>query len=182
MVSKVVAVAGNLENVGGSQFEYEATRLKTSDSHSDAQKEGLRLVFKGGKHPLSGPVKQRREQQAVIEFVCDRNKTGLEGEWESEDRYVRQRSLPVAARDDGEDKDDGDDGSESGIEHQLLKDDSALIWEGYDLNEEKDVEVLRMTWSTKYACESRDEGDDGDDDGGSGSNQSWGFFTWLIIM
>merc|ERR1712000_711808 len=87
MVSKVVAIAGNLENTGGSSFEYEATRLKTSDSRDDSKKEGLRLVLKGGKHPLNGPRKERREQQAVIEFLCDKEKTGLEGEWESEDRY-----------------------------------------------------------------------------------------------
>lgn len=176
MVSKVVAIAGNLENTGGSSFEYEATRLKTSDSHDDSKKEGLRLVLKGGKHPLNGPRKERREQQAVIEFLCDKEKTGLEGEWESEDRYdgddkkLRKR--------DGEEEDE-DDGVESGVEHQLIKDDAALIWESYG-SEGNDKDILRLTWHTKYACENRD--DSGDDEGDSDSSSHWGFFTWFILM
>ncbi|KAF4121676.1 autophagy-related protein 27 [Geosmithia morbida] len=195
LVTKVVAVAGNLENVGGTGFEYEATRLKTSDSNSDSKKEGLRLVLKGGKHPLSGPVKQRRQQQAVLEFLCDTNRTGLEGEWASEDEYETATATtttatgqPLQARGEGEGKDGGDeddDGSESGIEHQLVKNDTALIWDGYGFNKDKDADILRLTWHTKYACEKRDgdgggDGKDGED--GSKKPQSWGFFTWAFIL
>lgn len=209
-MSKVIHIAGNLENHGGSAFEYEATRLKTSDSNSDSKKEGLRLVLKGGKRPLEGvPVKQRTTQRAVIEFLCDHEKTGLEGEWESEDHYeskLRKRDDDENKGDDegkdedegedeggddkdegGDDKDeggeDGDDGDvESGVEHQLTKDDSALIWESYGMNEQRDAEVLRLTWHTKYACEkSDDDGGDGSDDD-SDTRNSWGFFTWLVIM
>jgi autophagy-related protein 27 len=179
MVTKVVAIAGGLENVGGTTFEYEATRLKTSDSNADAKKEGLRLVLKGGKHPLSGPVKQRRPQKAVIEFLCDKEKTGLENEWRSEDRYDGDEGKKdgKAKRDDK--KEEEDDGTESRIEHQLKKDGAALIWEGYSVNEAKDADILRLTWHTKHACESRqDSGDDGESDGSS----HWGFFTWMFIM
>lgn len=177
MVSKVVAIAGNLENVGGAPFDYEPTRLKTSDSHSDSQKEGLRLVLKGGKHPLNGPVKERREQQVVIELLCDKEKTGLEGEWESEDRYEKGDNK-LRRRDDNEDEDD--DGVESGVEHQLIKDDAALIWESYGSNDADDKDILRLTWHTKHACESREDSED--DDGDPDTSSHWGFFTWFILM
>lgn len=173
-VEEVLAIAGSLENVGGSQFEYDATRLKTSDSNSDSQKEGLRLVLKGGKHPLDGPVQERREQRAFIEFLCNPNKKGDEGEWEAEDKYEKGGGARRRA-------DDKKDGSEkSAIEHQMKKDGAALIWESY--GREKDADVLRLTWHTKFACEKRD-GDDGKDKGGNGSTSNhWGFFTWFVIM
>lgn len=174
MVSKVVAIAGSLENVGGSDFQYEATRFKGSDSHDDSQKEGLRLVMTGGKHPLNGPVKERTAQKAVIEFHCDPERTGLEGEWESEDRYDGDDKVRRE-----EDEEGGDDGTESGVEHQLKTDNSSLIWESYGYDEERSADILRMTWYTKYACEKLDDGDD--DDGGNSSSH-WGFFTWLFFM
>ncbi|KAH0523202.1 hypothetical protein TsFJ059_008245 [Trichoderma semiorbis] len=195
-VTKVVAIAGGLENAGGSQFEYEATRLKNSDSNSDSQKEGLRLVLKGGKHPLTGPVSERRTQKAVIEFLCDPEKTGTEGEWASEDEYEKAPSTRRRAEDDkgdkkekdddksGEDgdkdKDKDDDGKQdSAIEHQLKNENAALIWEDYA--KEKDADVLRLTWYTKHACEKRDGGKDEDKEP-SDSSASWGFFAWFVII
>lgn len=56
-ISSVVAIAGGLEMVGGSQFDYTLTRLKTSESNADSQKEGVRVVLKGGKHPLMALLK-----------------------------------------------------------------------------------------------------------------------------
>ncbi|KAF4589792.1 Autophagy-like protein 27 [Ophiocordyceps camponoti-floridani] len=168
VVDNVVAIAGSLENVGGSQFEYEATRLKTSDSNSDSQKEGLRLVLKGGKDPLVGPVGERREQKAIVEFLCDPNKKGDEGEWEAGDKYDR-RSPDDNKGNDGKDQ--------SAIEHQLKKEGAALVWEGY--GREKDADVLRLTWHTKFACEKRDGGDK---DGGGSSSSHWGFFTWFVVL
>ncbi|KAM0249174.1 hypothetical protein ACHAQJ_009154 [Trichoderma viride] len=186
-VTKVVAIAGGLENSGGSQFEYEATRLKNSDSNSDSQKEGLRLVLKGGKHPLNGPVSERRDQKAVIEFLCDPDKTGTEGEWASEDEYEKAPATKRRAEDDKKEKDDkggdegdkDDDGKDSSVEHQLKNENAALVWEDYA--KEKDSDVLRLTWYTKYACEKRDGGKDDDNEPGN-SSASWGFFTWFVII
>merc|ERR1712000_678909 len=149
-----------------------------------SKKEGVRLVLKGGKHPMSGPIKQRRPQEAVIEFLCDKEKTGLENEWRSEDRYDGDdgKKDGKAKRDDkkdGDENNDDDDGTESGVEHQLKKEGAALVWEGYSVNEKKDADVLRLTWYTKHACESReDSGDDGDSDNSSHR----GFFTWMVII
>ena len=176
MVTKVVAIAGALENHGGSTFEYEVTRLKTSDSHSDAQKEGLRLVLKGGKYPLTPPAKEQREQKAIVEFLCDHNKKGTEGEWEAEDRYDSDQ---LQRRDD-EESGGGDEG-ESSREHQLKNDDAALLWDGY--GDESGTDVLRMTWYTQYACESTEGNiDDGEPEDDGNSSSHWGFFTWLVIM
>lgn len=176
-VFKVIAIAGRLENAGGSQFEYEATRLKTSDSNSDSSKEGVRLVLKGGKHPLTGPIKDRREQKAIIEFLCDPEKEGTEGEWDAEDKY--ERLVRRDDKDKDKDKDDKDeDEGEASAEHQLKKENAALIWESY--KSEKKADVLRMTWHTKHACEDKrnDDGKDGDES----ASTSWGFFTWVFII
>lgn len=174
-VIEVHAIAGRLENAGGSQFEYKATRLKTSESNSDSEKEGVRLVLMGGKHPLTGPIKDRREQKAIIEFLCDPDKEGTEGEWDAEDKYER-----LAERNDKDkDKDKGDeDEGEASVEHQLKKDNATLIWEGYKA--EKSADILRMTWYTKHACEKKR--DDGSKDGDESPSYSWGFFTWLFIV
>ncbi|XP_044723892.1 autophagy-related protein [Hirsutella rhossiliensis] len=183
-VEEVVAIAGSLEN-----------------------KEGLRLVLKGGKHPLDGPVQERREQRAVVEFLCDPDKKGDEGEWDAEDKYEKdggaQRRADDKKGDDkkgddkkGDDKkgddnkgDDnkGDDNKgdkeKSAIEHQLKKEGAALIWESYE--KEKDADVLRLSWHTKFACEKRDGNDGKDKDGKDGNGNSsnhWGFFTWFVII
>jgi hypothetical protein len=184
-IERVISIAGALENVGGSKFEYKATRLKSSESNSDSEKEGLRLVLMGGKHPLSGPSKERRPQQAIIEFLCDPEKEGTEGEWDSEDEYdgPKLRTRDDEKKDDDKDGEDGEDG-ESSIEHQLKKEDAALVWGSYKA--EKDDDVLRMTWYTKHACEKRD-GNDKDKDGGKDEDEgnqsaSWGLFTWFVII
>ncbi|KAG6005935.1 type II membrane protein [Claviceps maximensis] len=191
IVETVTAISGALENVGGSQFEYEATRLNGSDSNSDAHKEGLRLVLKGGKHPLDAPVKERREQKAVVEFLCD-EKDGTEGEWEdSEDKYsvdeekLRRRDGKKEDEMKSNDDNNNDNNKDRSFpEHQLRKDNAALIWESY--GPEQDADVLRLTWHTKYACEKRNGNNDDDDgkkgDGGGDASAHWGFFTWFVVV
>lgn len=183
-VTEVIAIAGALENAGGSQFDYDLTRLKGSDSTSDSNKEGVRVVLKGGKHPLSG--NPSKEQKAVIEFLCDKDRTGLEGEWDSEDKYEKESKLRVRDEekedDEKEGEKEGEGEGESTLEHQLKTNDTALIWDSY--KDESGVDVLRLTWHTKYACENRDDKDDGKDgnDGNQDPSAGWGFFTWFVIM
>lgn len=179
-ITEVIPIAGSLENHGGTQFDYEVVRLKNSDSNADSKKEGLRLVLKGGRH-------ENRDQRAVIEFLCDREKTGLEGEWEAEDKYEKEskRKREDDKKEDDKKDDDKKDGDKNKdnkeeVEHQLKKDDAALIWESYGA--EKDIDVLRLTWHTKYACEKRDDDKDVQDPEEPSSSGSWGFFTWLVIM
>lgn len=176
-VQAVIPIAGNLINHGGSDLEPKITRLKTSDSGADAKKEGVRIVLHGGSSSYSG---QKRAQQAIVEMVCDKDKTGKEGEWDpKDDKY---EPGPEETEEEGSSsvtkwkRADGDEGKDPESEHQLLKPDAALIFDSYGpLSEDKKVDVLRLTWYTKYACEGLPEDE-------YPSNQHWGFFTWLVIL
>jgi hypothetical protein len=144
---------------------------------ADKKKEGVRIVMKGG-------VYEGREQKAVVEMVCDPERTGDEGEWDSEDKYDREGSKERREEtkpEDGKKEEEGDGGGldEVGwVEKQLKKDNASLIWEGYTRTD--NVDTLQLTWYTKYACEQRapDEGDKPPVD----ESKSWGFFTWLVIL
>lgn len=188
MLDDVITIAGDLADQGGTDMDVKLARLSKSDSESDKGKEGVRLTLQGGKHPLDGPTIDRRPQKAIIELLCDKDKEGTEGEWETDEKYFDTKSK----RDDKEDK-----GKDAGAkEEQLKKADAALIWKSYEADGDSDV--LRLEWHTKHACEKRDGGKDdnnkGDDgkgkDGDKGdekepeqpSNGNWGFFTWFIIM
>lgn len=193
-IEHIYAIAGSLEDHGGSVFDTEIARLNGSDSHSDAKKNGLRLVLKGGKFPLDGAVNDRKPQKAIIELICDEDKEGTEGEWESEDKYEKTRRADKESdddkKDDGKKEDDGKKGDEdegdgskgSFAERQLKNKDTALLWESF--NRGGDPAVLRLTWHTKYACEKRSGGGDpdGDNDGDGSSSKQWGFFTWFVIV
>lgn len=93
-------------------------------------------------------------QKAVIHFQCDATRTGND-DAEKEDGDKERRA------DDDEAEDDGRD----------------LQYVSYGPVETKDgiMQVLRLNWKTKYACEDY-QGGDGD------SSRSWGFFTWFILM
>ncbi|ROT35200.1 hypothetical protein SODALDRAFT_329385 [Sodiomyces alkalinus F11] len=171
-IQKVIPIAGELKDHGGGTLDPKVERLKSSDSHSDHDKEGLRLVLQGGRYPLEG--KHKRPQKAIIEFICHREKTGLEGEITPEDQYSAE-----ALRTRAEDKDEGDDGDD-GEERQNLTPGAALVWKSYGPSEKGDVDVLRLTWYTQYACEDAwaNPPDSGDED----SSRGWGFFTWFVIL
>ena len=155
VVSGTIPIAGNYLVDSGEGLDAKVDRLKSSDSDA----EGIRVELHGGRFPFdSGGTKQ----QAVIEFRCDPNRTGLEEEsisWadDFDDSQRRRRD------DDGEYDDDEDD------------DESSLTFKSYGLVD--DIGVLRLDWLTKYACEDYQE-----DEGDANSSSHWGFFTWLIIM
>lgn len=173
-----MSIAGNLQNLGVSRgLDATATRLRTSDSTSDSKKQGVRIALFGGRHPLESGG---REQRAIVEMLCDPDKTGKEGEWDtSKDGYEKvpaetdPDSVVRLRRAEG----DGQEGGDGTSEHQLLKPDSALVFDSYGpLADNANVDVLRLTWHTKLACENRV------DDGNSGKSEHWGFFTWFIIL
>lgn len=168
-VRKVIPIAGDLVDRGGHEFEYEATRLKTSKEEPD--REGLRLTLKGGAYPLEGSNK--RNQKAVIEFLCDPELEGTEGEWSTEVEYEdgkEERSLAGDARLLGR---GGVVGFEQG-EEQLMKEGAALKFVSYGEEKGDDgYETLRLEWRTKYACEASYEEE---------KSGSWGFFTWFLIV
>ena len=145
-VDFIIPVAGNFQTSSGRSLDPKVTRLKTTDSDL----EGLQLELHGGDWG-------KKKQKAVINFECDKTRTGNEGN-ESTDKRM-------SARDDDEKKDDL----------------HSLTYVSYGAVEGKEaMDVLRLNWKTKYACE--DVEPDADDDGNVSKKASWGFFTWIILM
>ncbi|ROW04171.1 hypothetical protein VSDG_01015 [Cytospora chrysosperma] len=185
-VTDVIPIAGDLKDHGMGDLDPKITRLKTSDSSADSKREGVRLVLYGGRHSVSG---QKREQRAIVEMLCDAERTGKEGEWDpKDDKYEPgqedgedEAEGDAAGRrkrqEDGEDGGDGGDGDDK-PERQLLRPDSALIFDSYGpMSDNANVDVLRLTWHTKYACEGLP-----DEEYPDNNNQHWGFFTWFVLI
>ncbi len=120
------AIAGELKDYGGDYINAKWQRLKTSNSHTDSEKEGLRLTINGGfyKDP---ETRKNRPQKAVIEFICDKTREGNENLWDPEDKY-----------------DDKVKRAEAG--------NSSLTVLKYDKTGDE-ADVLYLDWRTKYACE-----------------------------
>jgi autophagy-related protein 27 len=141
VVDRVIPVAGNFHVDSGRPLDPKYTRLKASD----ANKEGLQIELNGGYYA-------EKKQRAIIEFQCDKDRTGNEGAEGEDDKKKRE--------------DKKDDGKETP---------NSLTYVSYGAVDEK-LDVLRLNWRTKYACE--DHVDDEDD----GKRGGWGFFTWFILM
>lgn len=160
IIDAVRAIAGSIGDYGGSSkgLDPSWTLLSESEPHSDAGKEGIRLTMNGGRWPLTG--KDRKDQQAIIELVCDKERTGLEGDVVPPDMV---------------------EGSESPVVVVVEKDDdpptskASLTFVSYPGTNDK-IDILRLDWRTKYACE--DSKRETDAARGSG----WGFFTWFILI
>ena len=159
-IEKVIGIAGDYMQTG-EHLDAKWTRLKSSASHGDRQKDGLRLEMNGAKYP---PDKNGLKQKAVIEFLCDAK--------EQERRKGLLAGLGAREEDDKGDDDEDDENPEAGEEIDDGKD-GRLKFLSYE--EVERVMVLNMEWTTKYACE------DVKKDPVSSSGH-WGFFTWLIIM
>jgi len=162
-LARTVPIAGNYEASHGRGLNPTYQRLKDSPSHTDAQREGVRVEFHGGRYP---DTRKGTDQKAIIEFECDRERTGLEGLEGKEEEEEKEK------RKEGDDEDD--DGDEEGDSKASLK------FVSYKLEgpEEEQLEVLRLLWRTKYACESVDD----EPSEGSNKKAGWGWFTWLLIM
>lgn len=169
------------------------TRLKKSDSNEDAKKEGVRITMNGGikySHEKGFP---NLHQRAIVELLCDRDKTGLEGpdSEAKEDAASRERSRRQvdAARDDDEDdekdpdKGKDDDGDENeDLEMESPDKGASLRFDDYSVDLSDKLATLRLTWKTKYACEDAAENPDPNDGSSSRGSSGWGFFTWFIIV
>lgn len=179
IVIDTINIAGELANHGGGPLDVESINLSTSDSNSDAEKQGVRIILKGGFHTLENG--QKRQQRAIVEFVCDPDREGTEGEFKGEDEYEPSEDplrLRAVEEDDGNDDEGGDD--DAPLEPIQLGGgkNASLVFNSYGaMDGDAAIDVLRLTWRTKYACENRR------DDGGSDDpSRHWGLFTWLIIL
>lgn len=97
---------------------------------------------------LNGGNYNKLKQRAVLQLQCDKDRTGNEEK---------------RKRDDDEDEDEEPAPS-------------SLSFVSYGKLEGKEqVEVLRLNWKTKYACEDYADSD-------QARKTGWGFFTWFILM
>lgn len=141
----------------------------------------------GGRHPLE---RGGKEQRAIIEMLCKKGVKGTEGEWDPTDEYEDtpiesetagqgdSRRLRRAEGDESDGGKEGGEGDEDRTERQLVKENATLIFDSYGpLSDNSNIEVLRLTWHTEYACE-----DSRQDGGSSNSSNHWGFFTWLFVL
>lgn len=162
-----IPIAGKFTLHGGTSLDPDITRLKTSSSASDREKEGFRLALHGPKYP----EKNGQKQKAVIEFLC------LDKAEEKKKAAVMKRGPWIAARND-----DGDEEDHSAT-GEVADDGHGGTLKYLDYSTVGDSKVLSLEWRTKYACEDAAKRGDGDDnDKGGGSSGHWGFFTWFIIM
>lgn len=155
--SNAFPIAGDLKERGGRYLDPKWERLKTSKLDSDAGKEGVRLEINGG---FKITEEKKKYQKAIIEFICDRARVGDENLWDPEDKYEDGKSKREEK--EGDAKEDNPDSP-------------SLDFDEYDTSS-KDVDVLKLTWRTKFACE--DAKKEKDDE----RSKHWGFFTWFIII
>ncbi|APA15970.1 hypothetical protein sscle_16g107400 [Sclerotinia sclerotiorum 1980 UF-70] len=161
---QIVPFAGELENYGGGPLDAKLERLSNSKSHSDADKDGLRVELGGG---FIGRGKNKRPQKAIVEFICDANRTGLENLWVPPEPKNKPKENLNEREEKGSDEVIGAPSNDSSLQFFRLDKDKG------------DADILRLTWRTKYACENGPK-DSGDSDNKKSSH--WGFFTWFIIV
>jgi hypothetical protein len=170
-ISRVIPVAGDLRDYKGGLLDASLTRLRTSPSPADQEREGLRIELNGGLY-------QQRKQKAVVELICDPNRTGLEGDFDPEDKYSKEKpkekkNSAKRRREGGKDETEVPKGNGTCSDSSCMP---ALQFKKYGPDPTNaDVDVLHLQWSTKWACESLD--------GEAPPTQGhWGFFTWFILL
>ena len=143
-----VPIAGEFLQSTGEALDPRWTRLKSSASHADKEKEGVRLEMHGGKDS------DGQKQKAIVEFLCDGSAND-----------DRRRHLLVAEEeeDEGNGKDGEKEGEEVDDEHG-----GKLKFLSWDV--EEGTKVLRLEWTTKYGCENVK------DDKTRSSDRRWGEF------
>lgn len=150
----------------------------------------MRLVLQGGRYPLDGAVKDRQSQRVIVELLCDKAREGTEGEWlvgeyegavggggdsgnetpTAPPKNVNETMVVDSAGDRGFSTREDHPG-----EKQLTREgeDPALVFQGYEVHDANGAfGTLRLTWHTKYACESVADA----------RREHWGFFTWFVIL
>ncbi|ORY59956.1 autophagy-related protein 27 [Pseudomassariella vexata] len=176
-VIEKIEIAGELADYGGGHLDAVAHNLGSSDSIGDSGKEGVRITMNGGFREAYG---QKRPQKAVIEFLCDKDREGTEGEWDPEDDKYEEGDDPLRIRSFGAMEDGEKDGGEGDGKPKLVQlgpANASLVFESYGaVDESSNTDVLKLTWKSKYACLDQADKDDGQ------ASSHWGFFTWIVII
>jgi autophagy-related protein 27 len=121
-ITEVIPIAGELGDYGGYPLDAKFTRLKTADPQDDDPREGLEIELHGGVYG-----DDKRKQKAIIEFLCEAGRTGLETDLDPPDNY---------------------DSREAKVDEIGP---SSLHFVSYQA--EGDIDTLRLKWYTKHACE-----------------------------
>ncbi|EOA85442.1 type II membrane protein [Exserohilum turcicum] len=187
-----IDIAGTYALQNGRKIDAKFENLGHSKSNSDAR-EGVRATLNGGRFPFDDK-KEGMDQRAIIEFVCDKDRSGLEGgekddsPHEDGDKDEKENDGDKKKDDEkkGDDKkDDKKDDDKKGEKLKTRNDntkgkcedsDASLRFCGYEVETEakdKKIRTLRLEWRTKYACADAPEPDSG---------SSWGFFGWFFIV
>ncbi|KAF2203073.1 hypothetical protein GQ43DRAFT_454673 [Delitschia confertaspora ATCC 74209] len=164
-------IVGSYTTNNGRMIEPKYTLLRNSKSHADVGREGVRAELHGGKFPFE----KGADQMAIIEFVCDKERTGLEGDEKGPEGNDKEGD---DKKEEGGDKKEGEKRSRKREDNGKCENsDKSLRFCGYGMEDQekgKQAGVLRLEWRTKYACENAEKE-------GSASSH-WGFFTWFIII
>jgi len=184
-----IDIAGTYTTQTGRGIDAKFENLGNSKSNQDAGREGVRATLNGGRFPFDSK-REGVNQRAIIEFVCDKERSGLEGDEKDDSPHQDDGKDDEKDGDNKDDKKEGDDKKKEGDDKKDGKlrrreeksknkcedTDNSLRFCGYQMeNEDKDkkVQTLRLEWRTKYACL-----DAPSPDGGS----HWGFFGWFFII
>ena len=113
------------------------------------------MTIDGGKVPFRT---KGDKQKAIIEFECDQKFEGTEkGDASNED----------PPKDDNGNTQNNMERSEDDQKSRALR--------FISYTREDDVQLLRLRWHTKWACDNMA-------DEAAARDTHWGFFTWLLIM
>lgn len=168
-----IDIAGTYKSYNNRDIDAKFEQLRDSKSNSDAGRDGVRATLHGGRFPFDDSKKKGLDQRAIIEFVCDKDRTGLEGD-ENEGGDLED--------DKGDDKKDDDKkeerlkAREESSKGKCEDSDASLRFCGYDresAGKDQEIQTLRLEWRTGLAC-----ADALPEDNGS----HWGFFGWFFIM
>ncbi|KAJ5535438.1 hypothetical protein N7527_001692 [Penicillium freii] len=147
-----------LDPVGQGSKNPELKRLKDINPET----EGLRVKLEGGSYKGDGNDQKAKKTGAIIDFQCDHERSGLEGlhtlEADLETKERRRRA----------------EGEEGGA--PAGNSSSSLQFKSFGPSDD-DTYILRLDWRTKYACDEYEK-----EKGDTPGSNSWGFFTWLIII
>ncbi|KAJ4376695.1 type II membrane protein [Didymella sp. IMI 355093] len=173
-----IDIAGTYTSYNGRNIDAKYELLRNSKSNSDAGREGLRTILHGGRLPFDDK-KNGLDQRAIIEFVCDKERTGLEGD--ETDGGKSGNDKDDDKKDDKKDEDKKEekrmDKREEGSKDQCEDSEASLRFCGYkveNLEKDKKARTLRLEWRTKYACE--------DTPAEKPASSHWGFFGWFFII
>ncbi|KAI9653579.1 MAG: hypothetical protein M1831_005961 [Alyxoria varia] len=155
------SLAGNFVHGSGRPMDPSETPIEEKDDSEHV--EGLQISMKGG-------VYQGTAQKMITRLYCDKDAPD-EGSETLKERRADDK--------DGKDDDGGDDDTGGSLKSSdpKLKFKSYKSEKGTEKDSAASYQILRLDWTTKYACkDAREKGKASD------GNSSWGFFTWFIII